>query len=144
VVGDELHFVYRCRPFAVLRWDGASHRLDRVRLIPTDHRFAGLRGSSQGLAVDDGYLFVVHEAHPSAGGRRYLHRFMTVDGSLSPSGISAPFAFVHDGIEFCAGLARRGSDLLLSFGVEDRCAAVAVVPIDSVIDAIEPLTGPMR
>jgi glycosyltransferase involved in cell wall biosynthesis len=143
VVGDELHFVYRCRPFTVLRWDWASHRLDRVRLIPTDYRFAGLRGSSQGLAVDDGYLFVAHEAHPTAGGRRYLHRFMTVDGSLSPSGISAPFAFVHDGIEFCAGLARRGSDLLLSFGVEDRCAAVAVVPIDSVIDAIEPLTGPM-
>lgn len=143
VAGDRLHFVYGCRPFVVLTWDEEARRLQETRRVATDWRFAGLRGGSQGLPVDEGFLFVVHEAR-RAGQLRptYLHRFVTLDATTTPSGISPAFAFVHDGIEFCAGLARRGGDLLVSFGVEDRVAAVAVVPLDEVVDVVDPLGGP--
>ncbi len=140
VVDDRLHLVYSCRPFVIFCWDEDEAQLTEIRRVPTDYRFAGQRGSSQGLRIDDGYLFVTHEARMVGKYQPdYLHRFVTLNASLIPSGISPPFSFVHDGVEFCAGLARRGDDLLLSFGIEDRCGAVAVVPLDEVIDIIDPL-----
>ncbi|MDA8310903.1 MAG: WlaTC/HtrL family glycosyltransferase [Actinomycetota bacterium] len=145
VVDERLHFVYTCRPFVVYRWEEEARQLREIRRVPTDCRFAGLRGSSQGLRIDDGYLFVTHETRVVGNARPdYLHRFVTLDATLTPSGISPAFAFVHDGVEFCAGLARRGDDLLLSFGVEDRCAAVAIVPLDEVIDVIDPVSDRAR
>jgi len=139
VVEDELCFVYSCRPFSVLHWDADRCRLDEVATTATDYRFAGLRGSSQGLAVDDGYLFVAHQAQTVGNHRRYSHRFIAVGPSLRPTGISPPFSFVHDGIEFCGGIASREDDVLLSFGIDDRRAALAVLSLDAVIDLIEPI-----
>ena len=139
IASDALHFVYSCRPFVVLRWDEQDATLTEARRVRTDHRFAGWRGGSPGLAIDGGHLFVVHQAWPDADGRRYTHRFLTVNGDLDPTGISEPFAFVHDGIEFCAGLARHGDDVLVSFGIDDRAAVVGSLALDEVIDMIEPL-----
>jgi len=141
VVGGELHFVYSSRPFTVLRFDEASRRLETVVSLPTDYRFTGLRGGSQGLPVDEGFLFVAHQVTSPGPSRRYLHRFVAVDGSLLPSGISPPFVFGHEGVEFCAGIAHKGDDLVMSYGVDDERAALAIVALSSVIEAIEPLRG---
>jgi len=144
VVGDGLCFVYACRPFTVLWWDPVAGRPREILRTKTDHRFAGLRGGSQGLPVDDGYLFVVHEVRRSSTVRHYAHRFISVDGSLRPTGISRPFVFLHAGIEFCAGIARRGEEVVLSFGIDDRQGATAVLPLDAIIDVLEPLGSAPR
>lgn len=133
----ELHFVYACDPFTVLRYDG--RQLNEVRRVRMDHRFARLRGSSQGVRIDDGFLFVVHEVDQHAGGRRYAHRFLAVGPELTPTGLSLPFAFVQDGVEFCAGLACQGEDLVMSFGVDDASAHLCRAPLSAVLDLVEPL-----
>lgn len=132
-----LHFLYSAHPAVVLRERGGA--LEEVARTPTDRRFTHLRGGSQGLPVDDGFLFVVHEAWDHRGTRRYAHRFMTLGPDLRPSGVSAPWAFVHDGIEFCAGLAMQGDDLVLSYGLDDRSAELMTVPLASVIEMIDPV-----
>lgn len=144
VLDEGLYFVYSCRPFTVVRFDETRLGLDVVVDVQSDCRFAGLRGGSQGLPVDDGFLFVTHQVLYVDGRRRYLHRFVSIDGTLVPSGISPPFVFeaeAREGIEFCAGITRRGDDVLMSYGIDDARAAFAITPLDSVIEAIEPLRG---
>jgi hypothetical protein len=42
--------------------------------------------------------------------------------------------------EFCAGAAVCGSDLVLSFGVRHTEAWLALVPLASVLNLLEPIT----
>jgi tetratricopeptide (TPR) repeat protein len=139
VRGDELYFVYACHPFTVLRWEPASSRLIEVQRIVSPQVMTRLRGGSQGVPLDDGYLFVVHEAHDDGGRRSYSHRFMLMSDELEPAALSEPFSFAHDGIEFCAGAARRGDDLVMSFGLNDHVAAIATAPLSDVLSMTEPL-----
>jgi hypothetical protein len=136
---DELYFVYACSPFTVLRFEPAGGTVTAVEQSVTADVLAGLRGGSQGVPVPGGYLFVVHEAHDRAGRRSYSHRFLFVNAELQATGISPPFSFAHDGIEFCAGAARLGDDLVMSFGLNDRVAAIAMTSMVDVLSMIEPL-----
>ena len=86
-----------------------------------------------------GYLFVVHEAHDELGERSYTHRLVVMTREFRPGGLSEPFSFTHDGIEFCAGAARAAGDLVLSFGLNDRVAALAVAPLDQLLSLVLPL-----
>ncbi|MDA8266126.1 MAG: glycosyltransferase [Actinomycetota bacterium] len=139
VLAGELCVVSCCRPFTVLRFDDSRSRLEELVRMPTDCRFAGLRGGSPGLAVDDGFLFITHQLVDLQGTWRYLHRFVAVDGSLSPSGISDPFTFAGNAFEVCAGMASRGDGVVLSFGIGDRSSALATAPLGAIISLIEPL-----
>jgi tetratricopeptide (TPR) repeat protein len=139
VVGDELHFVYSCHPFTVLRWRPDTGSLAEVARTPTPPVMAGLRGGSQGVPVGESHLFVVHEAHDDDGMRSYSHRFLLMDRRLQPAGISPRFSYTDSGIEFCAGAARSGDDLVMSFGIGDRVAALALVPLDEVLTIIDPI-----
>jgi predicted GH43/DUF377 family glycosyl hydrolase len=137
VLADELHFVYSCDPFTVLRWRSGTGSLAEVARTPAPRVMAGLRGGSQGVPVGGSYLFVVHEAHDD-GARSYSHRFLLMDRQLRPSGISPRFSFVGSEIEFCAGAALAGDNLVMSFGVGDRVAALSLVPLPEVLSIIEP------
>jgi hypothetical protein len=138
VLAGELCVVSCFRPFTVLRFDGSRSRLEELVRMPTDCRFAGLRGGSPGLAVDDGFLFITHQLVDLEGRWRHLHRFVAVDGSLRPSGISEPFTFAGEASEVCAGVASRGDTVVLSVGVGDRRAVLAAAPLEAIISLIEP------
>jgi tetratricopeptide (TPR) repeat protein len=144
VRGDDLFFVYSCQPLVVLQYDLDTGELSEAARTNTDFRFTSLRGSSQGLAIDEGTLLVVHEAWEFEGLRRYGHRFMSLDAGFRPTGISAPFAFTHDGIEFCAGLTRRDDDIVLTYGIGDHSASMTTIPLASIINLIEPLPSAQR
>jgi predicted GH43/DUF377 family glycosyl hydrolase len=135
--GGTLHFVYGLDPPAVLRWDAGSASTTVVAGDPVRER-GRYRGGSQGVEVDGGWLFVVHEALGWGAHRRYVHRFVLLDAEHRLVGVSPPFTFAHEPIEFCAGIAPRGGDLVLSFGIEDQEAHLAVVSRDEVIELLAP------
>ena len=130
-VGDELRIVYGWLPRRVFRWDAGAESLTAIAENSDAPDRARWRGSSQGVDVDGGTMFVVHEVTDGPVGRRYLHRFVRVDVDGSTSA-SAAFTFTGTPIEFAAGLARRGDKLVISFGLEDRLAALAIVSIAEV------------
>ena len=135
--GGTLHFVYGLDPPAVLRWDAGAASATVVSGDPCRER-GRYRGGSQGVQVDGGWLFVVHEATGWGAHRRYVHRFVLLDAERRLAGVSPPFTFAHEPIEFCAGMAPRGSDLILSFGIEDQEAHLVVVSRDEVIELLAP------
>lgn len=91
-----------------------------------------LRGGSTGLPVPGGHLFVVHEPG-------YHHRFALLGPDDRLAALSPRFTFTESEVEYCAGLARRRNQLLLSFGVEDRVAMLGLVDADEVLSLLEPL-----
>lgn len=139
VRGDQLAFVYSSRPTLVLEADAASGRtrtLVKARGPAVAERF---RGSSQGVRVDGGHLFVVHETMVHRAAVQYVHRFALLDDDLSLAGVSAPFSFTSDRVEFCAGMAARGDELVISFGVSDVAAGLAVMDVRQALSMLEPV-----
>lgn len=140
VVKDEAIFlVYRTFPEVVLRCRPASDGLFTIDLPPFPHSFSPgrLRGGSQGIQVDGGWLFLVHDlAWHTTSSRSYLHRFVLMDDSLRVRSMSDPFFFVQKGIEFAAGLARDGDRLVASFGLDDAHAYLGVFDLPQVLASL--------
>jgi glycosyltransferase involved in cell wall biosynthesis len=139
VAGGEVLIVYRCGPTIVLRCDPASGELHRRAEHDAPEPAEDFRGGSQGVAIDGGgHLFVVHEVDRSGPTLRYLHRFLKLDEDLALSAASPSFTFTSDRVEFCAGMARRDDEVVLSFGVSDAAAGLAVLPLREALALLEP------
>lgn len=85
-----------------------------------------LRGGSQAVRVDGGWIFVVHDVAFPGSGRIYLHRFGMLDEQFKLVGLSDPFYFEQLHIEFCAGLAKMGDKLVASYAVNDGSARLGI------------------
>jgi predicted GH43/DUF377 family glycosyl hydrolase/glycosyltransferase involved in cell wall biosynthesis len=139
VIDGHLHFLYSSSPTVLLRCDVATARTTVV--AESDAPVArGFRGGSQGVEVPDGYLFVIHETERDGQALRYLHRFILLDRALRLSALTPRFTFTGDRVEFCAGMAARGRELVLSFGVSDAAAGLATLRMDEVLGLLEPPT----
>ena len=146
-----LHFVYTCGPTVILSCDVDTGSTEVVHRADAPAGTEQLRGGSQGVQLDDGsWLFVVHEVDRSTGTARYLHRFLRLSEELRVDGLTDPFTFTSDRVEFCGGMARHGDDLVLSFGVSDAASGLALVRLDEVLVGLTdpadltPLTDRLR
>jgi hypothetical protein len=139
VADGDLFFVYSCSPTVVLRCDSQTGRLEEAARSPGPGTAHGLKGGSQGVEVDGGRLFVVHESLDGRLGRVYTHRFVLLDDGLRLTRVSPPFFFLHRGVEFCAGLAVRDGAATVSFGFQDGEAYLATAPLAAVLDLLVPV-----
>ncbi len=120
-------------------WHVADRHAVGVPIDVTDAAFAlhgRLRGGSQGVRVDDGWIFVVHDVAFPGSGRVYLHRFVQLDDDLKLVSMSDPFYFERLGIEFCAGLALVGDKLVASYSVNDGSARLGIFSLGAVRGAL--------
>jgi glycosyltransferase involved in cell wall biosynthesis len=85
-----------------------------------------LRGGSQAVRVDGGWIFCVHDVAFPGSGRIYLHRFVLIDDKLELVSMTDPFYFEKLGIEFCAGLALVDGKLVASYAVNDSSARLGI------------------
>jgi glycosyltransferase involved in cell wall biosynthesis len=97
---------------------------------------SAISGGSQVVEIDERTnLAVVHEARyiPGRSTRYYQHRFVSFRSNGRVDRISAPFYFHDRQIEFCAGLAVFGKQLMVSYGVRDCEAWTATMDTEEVI-----------
>jgi hypothetical protein len=119
-----------------------------------DPRYTGLRGSSHLVQQDDGtYLAVMHKFWAStqpvylpdrfmavtAKDKNYVHYLVRVSAYGDILEMSVPFQFVSRGIEFAAGLAEVGDDLVISFGKADVASHLCIIPKDRALKMLNPL-----
>lgn len=101
------------------------------------------RGSSQLVKLPDGrWLGVEHEVsfgHDSPLGRAYEHRFVALsEGDYGLAAESRAFYFREARtVEYCAGLAVRGADVVVTFGVRDLSAWAVRVRLDEVVRMLD-------
>lgn len=137
VASGELFFVYSSGPTVVTRVDPAGGGPEPIAVHDAPEAAANFRGGSQGVEVADGALFCIHEALDYGGPRRYLHRWVRFGPSWILEAASPRFHFADHDVEICAGLARRGDQLIASFGVGDHSAAIAAMDESEVLDSLE-------
>jgi len=138
IVGTEV-FLYSCWEqgrTAFASRNGSAWKIDRRGESPAIAR--GWRGGSQVVEAGDGrWLALVHEVAEYTGGRIYEHRFVLFGDSCDILGWSPAFAFRETrAIEFAAGLARRGDQLVATFGVRDAEAWMAEMSLAEVLAMI--------
>ena len=91
-----------------------------------------LRGGAA-IPLQGGWLVVAHEVIEANEKRVYLHRFVRLSAEFEVTGVTPAWIFAHHGIEFCAGLAEQGSDLVMTYGFEDKEAWMMRVPTKEVL-----------
>ncbi len=135
IVGRPGEFLYLCDPTITVDVGSEGHTAETDR-HSAPACLTDLRGGSQLIPNGDGWLCITHEVawRPE---RVYLHRFVRFDMKFQIVAISDPFFFEKVGIEFCAGLARDGSKLVASFGVNDASAHLALFDAESVNRALK-------
>jgi predicted GH43/DUF377 family glycosyl hydrolase len=134
------NFLYACWDegrVATVRRDGWHWLVEHHAESPAIAR--GWRGGSQLVDIGDGrWLALVHEVADDTGGRIYEHRFVLFnEDDWRIVGWSPAFSFRElRTIEFAAGLARRGDQLVASFGVRDAEAWMAEMSLAEVLTLI--------
>ncbi len=134
VDGNELFLAYNLDPLRLVDRFGATRVAGRQR------HAAGnvLRGGSQLIPFDDGWLGLAHEQ--VVEGRRfvYYHRLVWIDSAYRLSRLTRRFYLVSPGVEFAAGLCRSADarKLTFSFGVTDYAAHLASLDAAEVCSAL--------
>ena len=121
VQGDELHFLYT--PNGQLLSYKEELTLSRA---DSDNELPNWSGSSCVMEKDGKYYAIVHKREKS----RYTHKLLEYDAQGSLLWQSKEFNFEQFGIEFCAGMAFKGNDVVVSYGVMDKKALLMKMNFD--------------
>lgn len=76
---------------------------------------------------EERWLCVMHKVYIGGEGRRYYHRFLTLDKALRPSRVSCWVRFTNERVEYWSGMAPNaaGDGYWITYGVQDSQAYVA-------------------
>ena len=125
-----LHYIYNFSPFKIcdasgnvkvqVNWDGA--------LTLKEYRgSAGPAPWSSTTVKDEAYLCVMHKVYIGDDGRRYYHRFMTLDSELRPSRVSCFVRMTRERVEYWSGMCPsiEGDSYWITYGTRDAEAYIA-------------------
>jgi hypothetical protein len=91
--------------------------------------YRGSAGPTRWTSVarpEEAWLCVMHKVYIGGDGRRYYHRFMTLDKALRPSRVSCWVRMTNERVEYWSGLATSdGETYWVTYGVQDSQAYVA-------------------
>jgi len=98
----------------------------------------GLRGGSQVIRVGDLWLGIGHEMKFQGGKKLYWHRFYLLSEAGKKIAESDNFKLSDFGIEFAAGIARDGENVVISYGTEDRDSWLGTTKLNAILEMIKP------
>jgi len=129
----ELHYIYNFSPFKVC--DAAGKVKVEMNGSPLNLReYRGSAGpvpwtssSASADVKDEAYLCVMHKVYIGEDGRRYYHRFMTLDSNLQPSRVSCFVRFTKERVEYWSGMcpSLSGDSYFITYGTRDSEAYIA-------------------
>jgi hypothetical protein len=127
----KLHYIYSFSPLKICDETGAV-------VAETDtgsgrYSLKEYRGSagpslwSSPQNPDEMYLCVMHKVYIGGDGRRYYHRFLTLDKDLRPSRVSCWVRMTNERVEYWSGLcpSLEGDSYWVTYGVQDSQAFAA-------------------
>ncbi len=144
LMDNELLLLYKCHPTVVARPDPRTGRCEVVRIQRPAAWCGDLRGGSQLVAVPEGpdeigYLALAHGILEETPRRLYFHAVIGFDRRLGLRGLSRPFLLRDRQVEFAAGLATDGNDLVITWGENDREAWMGRMSISDALDLCQPI-----
>ena len=127
--GDELRFLYTPNGQMLTQNDDglAFNYADRKNILPN------WSGSSCVMERNDQYYAVIHKRNKSD----YIHMLVEYDETGRLIWESKEFNFEQTGVEFCAGMAFKGEDVVLSYGVMDKKAILLKMKFEDLMGVIK-------
>jgi hypothetical protein len=130
-----LQYLYGYQPYRVCREDGSfavySHLTDgKEGSSITLKEYRGSAGPvpwRTTAAPNERYLAVVHKVQIGGDGRRYYHRFITLDADYKPSRLSCFVRMTKERVEYWSGMCPsiEGDTMWITYGVKDSEAYAA-------------------
>lgn len=138
ILDKPFHFIRWANPTEVVKVDVNNFSSEIVFHGNHIQLPAELRGGTQLLSWDEGYLTVTHEINMDNARRKYRHRFVYWDKDFTNIKYSKMFSFTNADIEFACGMTEYHNNLLITFGVQDKSAFIINVPKSLVNKMINP------
>ena len=135
------HFIKWTNPVEVVKANPDKPECEQVSLRQNIIPPIDQRGSSHLVKWGNVYISIAHEVdlfknYLQQKDAYYRHRLLVWDDQLNLIGFSKKFSFLDARIEFCAGAAVYGDDLLITFGFQDNAAFILRTPKAIVEDLI--------
>jgi hypothetical protein len=133
ILDKPYHYVKWGNPTEVVKVNPETQTCETTSLSQQVWMPRDLRGGSQVIPAGDFYIACTHEVNlfQSEVGRKdavYRHRFVVWDKNFNIVKYSKDFAFMDGDVEFCIGMDRHNSNLLMTFGFQDNAAYLLAVP----------------
>ena len=139
ILDKPYHFIKWTAPTEIVKtYPDLPPRCEQVSLKQGLTPPADQRGGTHVVKWGNFYIAMPHEVYLFNNylGRKdgiYRHRLCVWDESFNLVGISPNnISFLNGRIEFAAGMANYGADLLITFGFADNCGYILQVPKDVV------------
>lgn len=141
ILDKPYHFVKWSNPVEIVKADPDKPKCKQVSLRENINPPKDQRGSSQVVRWGNVYISISHEVdlfknYLEQKDAYYRHRLLVWDDQMNLVGFSKAFSFLDARIEFCAGAAVYGDDLLITFGFQDNAAFILRTPKVIVEDLI--------
>lgn len=136
----ELLYVYSFSPFKICDSEGKV----RVEVDTASnkhalslHEYRGSAGPAAWTSAahpNEAYLCVMHKVYIGGDGRRYYHRFMTLDNDLKPSRVSCWVRFTKERVEYWSGItpSLEGDSYWVTYGTRDSEAYAAELKTEDI------------
>ncbi len=133
--GGELNYMYNYAPFQVCKESG-ERRVVSPRTVGADgspltlREYRGSAGPAEWRSEafpEERWLCVIHKVYHGGDGRRYYHRFMTLDGQMRPSRVSCFVRMTQEKVEYWSGMcpSLEGDSYWVVYGLKDSEAYIA-------------------
>jgi len=129
-VGDQLHYLYSYNPMRVCKEDGTDVPIPVKPLPFMLKEYRGSAGPVPWISVahpDEAYLCVIHKVHIGDDGRRYYHRFLTLNADFSPSRVSRFVRMTQERVEYWSGMCSCVGGYYVTYGLKDSEAYIAEI-----------------
>jgi len=142
VAEGKLYTIYSWSPFVMHQIDLEKGECKTAIEYTPPWDFSRFRGSAAPIPFDGGFLVLIHEVVDfKDGGRCYTHRFVYLDSHFVIKKVSLPFTFMHQGVEYCCGMAlsHDEKECILTIGIEDREAYFCSASVKEIREMLDPI-----
>lgn len=151
VCNNELLLIYSFSPLVILHCDINTAILRRKQHSLTKLDMSSYRGGSQfvpfHLFEQKGYLGIIHQVAQrslpnNVWGRYYFHRFVFIskqNGNFRVKAVSKPFYFQDKTVEFASGLVVTDTEIIITYGYEDKQPWQCKIPLESFCKSVKSL-----
>ena len=129
-VGNQLHYLYSYNPMRVCKADGTDVPIPVKPLPFTLKEYRGSAGPVPWISAmhpEEAYICVIHKVHIGDDGRRYYHRFLTLNADFSPSRVSRFVRMTQERVEYWSGMCCGVGGYYVTYGLKDSEAYIAEV-----------------
>lgn len=133
----QLGTIYEWYPNVVVGHRESSTKVNNYRFvedtrIASPKVFEGLRGSTNGIVVENEIWFLCHRVHCSDR-RYYYHVIVCFDRDMThASRMSDFFTFEKTPIEYCLGFQLKDNELYMSYSTNDSGAKLITIPLEQI------------